>query len=115
MSPDVESRSDPRAASKISVWRSSGPGHFWCSLSAVGQAVEHSRGLADAQADQLLLFGVERQLEIICAAVERLVEIDAGISERITDYGELSPSAGSSCAASAAQGNCRNSPARAKS
>lgn len=50
--------------------------------------------LADAQADQLLLFGVERQLEIICAAVERLVEIDAGISERITDYGKLSPSAG---------------------
>jgi hypothetical protein len=43
---------------------------------------------ADAHDDQLLLFDVERQLEIICA-VERLAEIDAGISERITDYGKL--------------------------
>jgi uncharacterized protein with HEPN domain len=45
--------------------------------------------LADAQDDQSLLHGVQRQMEIICAAVERLAEIDAGTKERITDYGKL--------------------------
>jgi hypothetical protein len=45
--------------------------------------------LADAQDDQSLLHGVQRQMEIICAAVERLAEIDAGIAQRITDYGKL--------------------------
>src|ERR1700722_12255647 len=39
--------------------------------------------LADAQDDQSLLHGVQRQMEIICAAVERLAKIDAGIAQRI--------------------------------
>jgi hypothetical protein len=47
------------------------------------------RTLADTQDDPLLVSGVERQVQIICVAVERLVQIDAGIAERITDYGKL--------------------------
>jgi hypothetical protein len=47
------------------------------------------RTLEDAQDDALLLFGTERQVQIICAAVERLAQIDAGIAERITDYRKL--------------------------
>jgi hypothetical protein len=34
----------------------------------------------------VLLFGAEPQVQIICAAVERLAQIDAGIAEWITDY-----------------------------
>ena len=45
--------------------------------------------LADAQDDQLLLHGVERQMELICAAVDRLAQVDAGIAERITDHRKL--------------------------
>jgi hypothetical protein len=36
------------------------------------------RSLDDAQDDSLLLFGTEPQVQIICAAVERLAQIDAG-------------------------------------
>lgn len=47
------------------------------------------RTLADTQDDPLLESGVERQVQLICVAVESLVQIDAGIAERITDYGKL--------------------------
>ncbi|HEY4968445.1 MAG TPA: hypothetical protein VII35_00975 [Steroidobacteraceae bacterium] len=45
------------------------------------------RALAHAQDEPLMQFGVQRQVQILCAAVEQLAQIDVGIAER--NYGKL--------------------------